>query len=318
MTVDPAESVDRHFAEEAELTCLRLPALELTGLGPAELVGVVEDPNEPLERRLGAGAVLAIAGDPRLQDRPRLSPVEGGRVVIGTRADEVDAVTARWRGVGVQRDWIAKESPPYETTLRSFWIGTFPVTNGEYRRFLHESGHPTRPSHWYLGAYPWERSNHPVCGLSAEDADAYVRWLSAALGHPFRLPTEAEWEHAAKGPAGHEFPWGDTYDPAYANTRETGIHTTTPVGAFPQGRSPFGALDMAGNVEEYCADLYRPYPGGSAVSDHLTETFGTYRICRGGSFARYADLARTRRRHGPFPGALYPCGLRVATDTELP
>jgi formylglycine-generating enzyme required for sulfatase activity len=70
---------------------------------------------------------------------------------------------------------------------------------------------------------------------------------------------------------------------------------------------------MAGNVEEFVADDYRPYPGGPFVDDHLVETQGKYRVARGGSFARYGDLARTRRRHGPFPGPLYPIGFRLAT-----
>ena len=93
------------------------------------------------------------------------------------------------------------------------------------------------------------------------------------------------------------------------------MHTTTPVGAFPAGGSPFGVLDQAGNVEEYVADAYRPYPGGPFVEDHLVETHGAYRVCRGGSFARFGDLARTRRRHGAFPSPLYPAGFRLATST---
>lgn len=145
-----------------------------------------------------------------------------------------------------------------------------------------------------------------MAGVRREDADAYAVWLSDRTGHPWRLPTEAEWEHAAKGPDGREFPWGDTFDPAAANTRESGVHTTTPVGAFPAGVSPFGVYDMAGNVEEFTADDYRPHPGGPFVADHLVETMNTYRVARGGSFSRFGDLTRTRRRHGAFPGPCTP------------
>jgi formylglycine-generating enzyme required for sulfatase activity len=73
---------------------------------------------------------------------------------------------------------------------------------------------------------------------------------------------------------------------------------------------------MAGNVEEYVADEYRPYPGGPFVEDHLVESHGTYRVSRGGSFARFGDLARTRRRHGAFPSPLYPVGFRLATSVR--
>jgi formylglycine-generating enzyme required for sulfatase activity len=150
--------------------------------------------------------------------------------------------------------------------------------------------------------------------VSTQDADAYLAWLSEVTGTAHRLPTEAEWEHAAKGFAGQEYPWGAEFDESAANTRETGVHTTTPVGAFPAGDSPFGLSDMAGNVEEYVSGEYAPYPGGRRVEDHLTESLGDYRITRGGSFARYGDLCRCRRRHGSFPSPLYPAGFRVAAD----
>ncbi len=160
--------------------------------------------------------------------------------------------------------------------------------------------------------------NHPVAGIAAQDADAYVTWLAGLTGHPYRLPAEAEWEWAAGGPGRREYPWGNDFDPARANTREAGIHTTTPVGVFPAGAGRYGHLDLAGNVEEYTSGCYRPYPGGNHVADHLSQRLGSYRVTRGGSFARHGDLARTRRRHGAFPGPLYPCGFRVATSLPPP
>jgi formylglycine-generating enzyme required for sulfatase activity len=247
---------------------------------------------------------------------PALVDVPGGTVRIGLPEAETEAVARRWGHVGVEASWIAKECPEHTVHLDDYRIGRFPVTNGQYLAFLDATGHPHRPRTWHLGAYPWDRSNHPVAGLDATDADAYVRWLAAATGTPFRLPTEAEWEHAAKGWEGREFPWGDDFRPELANTRETGLHTTTPVGVFPGGRSPFGAEDMAGNVEEYVADHYAAYPGGPESGDDLVRLLGAYRITRGGSFARHGDLCRTRRRHGPYPGPLYPCGLRVACDAQ--
>jgi formylglycine-generating enzyme required for sulfatase activity len=307
---------DLHFREEAELTWLGGPSLGGQLLGsaePARLARLAGDGGTPLPVRLAAGAVLAVCGDPRTPRVPAVRPVPGGQARIGLPASQVDDVTARWRHAGVERSWIEKEVPVWHVRLDDFWLGQYPVTNGQYLAFLRATGYSRRPSTWYLGAYPWDRSNHPVCGVSAQDADAYVAWLSGLTGHPYRLPGEAEWEWAAKGHGGHEYPWGEEFDPGKANTRETGIHTTTPVGVFPAGAGPFGHFDLAGNVEEYTSGCYQPYPGGARVADHLTQQLGSYRVTRGGSFARYGDLARTRRRHGAFPGPLYPCGFRVAT-----
>jgi formylglycine-generating enzyme required for sulfatase activity len=303
-----------HFREHAPLT--GLSTFDLPARDPAVLARLAEDESATLRERLAAGTLLGLIGDPRLTPVPATRAVPAARVHIGLDGFEVADVVERWRHVGVEDDWIDKEVPRHFAELADYWIATYPVTNGEYRAFLVDSGHENRPSTWYLGAYPWERANHPVAGVAAADADAYAAWFSERTGHPWRLPTEAEWEYAAAGPDGLEFPWGDTFDPDRANTRETGVHTTTPVGVFPGGRSPFGVLDLAGNVEEYIADDYRPYPGGRHVADHLVQTMTDYRVTRGGSFSRFGDLARTRRRHGAFPGPLYPAGFRLATGVR--
>jgi toxoflavin biosynthesis protein ToxD len=308
--------VGRHDAEVAALIDAELlDSAELPGrLDAQRLAGLVEDPSASLPLRLAAGGALAVIGDPRLTAVPELVRVVGGRLMLGTNPGDVDRITERWRHVGVHRSWIEKETPAHPVSVADFLIGRYPVTNAQYLAFLRASDHPARPSTWYLGAYPWDRSNHPVAGISADDADRYVAWLAASTGRGFRLPTEAEWERAARGPTDHEFPWGNDFDPGRANTRETGVYTTTAVGTFPAGRAPCGAFDMAGNVEEYVADRYAPYPGGRVIDDDLVETLARYRITRGGSFCRHGDLARTRRRHGPYRGPLYPCGLRVACD----
>lgn len=305
-----------HFREHAPLTGLPPVAAGLGTTDPAALARLAEDASAALRERLAAGALLALIGDPRVTPIPATCAVPAAMVHIGLDAAGLAGVVERWRHVGVEDDWIDKEVPRHPVELAGYWIGTYPVTNGEYRAFLADTGHESRPSTWYLGAYPWERANHPVAGVAASDADAYAAWFSERTGHPWRLPTEAEWEYAAAGPDGLEFPWGDTFDTSRANTRETGVHTTTPVGVFPGGRSPFGVLDLAGNVEEYVADDYRPYPGGRHVADHLVQTMTDYRVTRGGSFSRFGDLARTRRRHGAFPGPLYPAGFRLATGVQ--
>ncbi|QNP68664.1 SUMF1/EgtB/PvdO family nonheme iron enzyme [Streptomyces roseirectus] len=281
---------------------------------PAEtLVAVAEDPESSFARRHAAGTVLGLIGDPRIRpDDPPMVDVPGARVRLGLAPGDVGPVTARWRHAGVIEDWIAKECPVYEVELPGFRIGLHPVTNTEYRRFLEDTGSTELPTSWRFGVHPDGFGNHPVWTVTPEAADAYAAWLSRRTGRAFRLPSEAEWEYAAAGHAGREFPWGAEFDAERANTVEAGPLTTTPIGVYPGGRSPFGVYDMAGNVEEYTADDYRPYPGGSAVADDLAVTRGTYRIARGGSFTRFGDLARTRRRHGWYERDIYAMGFRLA------
>jgi len=111
------------------------------------------------------------------------------------------------------------------------------------------------------------------------------------------LPSEAEWEYAAAGPERREFPWGADFNPDCANSAESNVRMVTPVGTFPAGAS---------RVSEW-------YRGGVEVDDDLRRILGCdYQVCRGGSFTRYADLTRCRRRHGPYPSSLYPIGFRLA------
>lgn len=268
--------------------------------------------------RIAAGAVVGLYGDERVPRIPRFSRVPGGSLRMGIPEDHVEAVVEAWRHVGVETSWIAKEVPEHSVDLATFDLGTYPVTNYQYACFLAESGHPGRPSTWLLGAYPWDRSNHPVAGVSLGDAEAYCAWLSAELDDvTVRLPSEAEWEYAARGGDGREFPWGDSFRSDGANVREFELTTTSPVGSFPIGRSWCGVWDLAGNVEEYTSTTYGAYDRGVDVLDDLSEFLGDYPVTRGGSFSRFGDLARCARRHGPHPGKLYPCGFRVAVDLAI-
>lgn len=287
----------------------------LWGLAPEALVACTRDPAEPLGRRFAAGTMLALRGDPRIvPDAPAMVDLPARRVRVGLPLAEVEAVTARWARYGVKRDWILKESPDFEVDLPPFRLGRHPVTNLEYRAFVADSGHPELPSSWHLGAFPTTLANHPVYSVSERSAEAYCAWLSARTGRRFRLPREVEWESAAAGPERREFPWGADWAPDHANTIESGLLTTTPVGIFPAGDTPDGLADLAGNVEEFVADDYWVYPGGEPVRDDLTDAHGTYRVARGGSFTRFADLARCKRRHGHFPSPLYAMGFRLAED----
>lgn len=286
---------------------------DLAGRSRPELAAVVEDPDAPAEQRWGAGALLALLGDPRIDvDGPEMIEVEAARTVVGLPEHLVPMVAARWGGVGVQEKWIRKECPAHLVSLDAYRIMRRPVTNGEYRAFLRDTGGTALPSSWRFGVFPMARANHPVWTVRAEDAESYARWLSGRTARVFRLPTEAEWEHASHGGTEREYPWGDTFDPTAANTAEAGPLDTTPVGMYPRGRSPLGVDDLAGNVEEHVADDYAPYPGGQAVDDDLSARSGQYKMTRGGAFTRFGDLARCRRRHGWFDREIYPVGFRLA------
>jgi formylglycine-generating enzyme required for sulfatase activity len=318
----PNELPDRAAMGLPSRFVTRLPAdlfarhAELLSGAPADLVRVCEDSSEPFGRRYVAGSVLALRGDPRVRPAdPVLVDVPAGEVALGLPEDRVAEVVARWERVGVLADWIRKECPRHRVHIDAFRIMRYPVTNLEYREFLLDTGLGALPTSWRFGRFPTHRANHPVWTVHPGHAESYATWLSERTGRRFRLPTEAEWEYAAGGGLDREYPWGDEFLPDHANTVEDGPLTTTPIGIYPAGRSPFGADDMAGNVEEFVADDYRPYPGGQLVDDDLRLAADSYRVARGGSFTRFGDLARCRRRHGWFRRDIYAMGFRLVEDS---
>jgi formylglycine-generating enzyme required for sulfatase activity len=309
-TVREAMGYPEHFVR----TCLQENESASGVLAEADvgrLARLVEDPMVTLAQRIAAGNLLALIGDPRIDPfAPAMVGVPGGTWRIGLDEKAVAEVARRFAPLGVRAEWIAKEVPRHSVILSPFRIGKYPVTNRDFVAFLEDSGWPEIPTSWAFGRFPNEQANHPVYSVTPAAADAYAAWLTRVTGRRFRLPSEAEWEVAAAGDA-RAFPWGDAFEPERSNTLELGLLTTTPVGAFPGGASPYGALDMAGNVEEIVSDEYRPYPGGSFVRDDLANA-GSYRMTRGGSFTRFRDLARCARRHGWFGTSLYAIGFRLA------
>lgn len=282
-----------------------------------ELALVAESPEKSLDERFVAGNLLSLLGDYRIDVfNPQMVMVSGCQVKLGLSSEDIDKVMIKYPNLGLKREWIEKETPAYEVTIATFRIGKYPVTNQEYLVFLQDTNFPEIPTSWEFGRYPHHRANHPVYTVSDVAADNYVLWLKKKTSRLFRLPTEAEWELAAGGTDGREFPWGNEFLRDHANTIESGLLTSTPVGIFPAGCSPFGASDMAGSVEEYVADDYAPYPGGRWICDDLILSNCTYRIARGGSFTRFRDLARCRRRHGRYPKMLYVMGFRIAEDIQ--
>ncbi len=209
-------------------------------------------------------------------------------------------------------DEESDERPPHRVYLDAFYIDRYPVTNAEYAKFVRDTGHPP-PPHWepYGGTYPPGKGNHPVAYVCWFDARDYATWAGK------RLPTEAEWEKAARGTDGRRYPWGDRFDSDYCNTDESEYWDTTPVDAFsPFGDSPYGVADMAGNVWEWVADWYdRDYYQRSPARNPRGPETGRTKVLRGGAWDFGARQARCSARNHEYPGPRHGLiGFRCAAD----
>jgi len=290
---------------------------KLDQLTTEQLLAMVENADEKFLNRFVCGQILSSRGDPRINVlEPTMLKVPGATVTLGLKPQAVAEVVNQYQHYGVLSEWIEKETPEYQLDIPAFNLAKYCVTNQEYKIFLEDTGHKEFPTSWEYGMFKAELANHPVATIDAKDADLYVQWLSEKTGLKYRLPTEAEWEYAASGGQGLEFPWGNSFAADRANTVESGIFRSTPVGIFPKGAGLFGHLDLAGNVEEYVSDDYHAYPGADLIVDDLLENNGQYRVARGGSFTRFRDLARTRRRHGRYHSNLYVMGFRLAQTID--
>lgn len=222
---------------------------------------------------------------------PPFVPIPARSFRMGTPERDLSRLAKAYGGT---RESYREESPQHAVSLPAFAIAQVPVTNKLYAAFVAASG-AAAPLHWHASDPPAHLAEHPVVNVSLEDALAFCGWLSGAEGGTFRLPSEAEWEHAARGEDGRSFPWGDEWSVERANTRESGLASTTPVGSYPTGASPYGVLDMAGNVWEWTttADALYPYRADDGREHH--DTPGR-RIVRGGCYANPHGYARTACR----------------------
>ena len=199
------------------------------------------------------------------------------------------------------------EYPQHEVFLPEYFIVQTPITNGQYLRFVEATGREWSSD----DGRRLDRADHPATNVTWHDAMAYCGWLSQTLGGKFSLPTEAQWEKAARGTDGRTWPWGDKWDSRKCNTQEGGRGETSPVGAYsPEGDSPYGCADMAGNVWEWTGSLYRPYPYD--VDDGREDPAGDgLRVLRGGSWYDVASLARCAYRDWFTPDTrVYDTGFR--------
>jgi len=198
------------------------------------------------------------------------------------------------------------EAPSRKVHLRAYHMDRMPVTNQEYKLFTDAAGH-RKPAHWHSGTYALEQADHPVTNVSWADAVAYAEWAGK------RLPTEAEWEKAARGTKGQTYPWGDAY--RRDNLNSEGNHDgITAVDRFDDGTSPYGMLDMCGNVMEWCSDWYSDtYYAYAPDADPTGPPKGQYRVVRGGFYGETRNGVRCAARHWAPPSNMQDhIGFRCA------
>jgi formylglycine-generating enzyme required for sulfatase activity len=266
---------------------------------------------------LEAPAVEAVG----LPVAPEMVHIPAGEFLMGTSEAQARELRSHLQWDGEKADCDA-ERPAHTVALEAFEIGRYPVTNAEYAAFVQASGHAP-PSHWADGTFPEALADHPVVRVTWHDAVAYAGWLRAETGKPYRLPTEAEWEKAARGEDGRLWPWGNAWEPERANCKPDTAGSTTPVGEYaPRGNSPYGCADMAGNVWEWCSSRWGdefespsfryPYQPGDGREVPEAEDL---RVLRGGSYRSGPSEVRCAQRFGYQPGLSYhDIGFRVARD----
>jgi formylglycine-generating enzyme required for sulfatase activity len=288
------------------------------------LARVVEGTALPSAKRVSAGLLLGRLGDPRAGVctlRPEMAPIAGGSFVIGNTEQEYRGIIAAEKdGPFAQevKDWYESTINDQSLTIAPFDIARYPVTNAQFARFIADRGYDqnqhwwdaagqawlrksgaTEPREWASERFGITRPNHPVVGVSWYEATAFCRWLTQTLNdsYDYVLPSEAEWEHAARGTARRIYPWGgDAPDGERANF-DRANNSTTAVGCFSTGATQEGVLDLAGNVWEWTRSAYQSYPydpeDGRETPDESVEKSFTL---RGGGWDLQSVNLRASRR----------------------
>ncbi|MBI5756432.1 MAG: SUMF1/EgtB/PvdO family nonheme iron enzyme [Nitrospirae bacterium] len=229
-----------------------------------------------------------------------------GRFIMGSGQEDGEAGP----------DYGVDEEPRHEVYLKAYYIDKYEVTIGEYKKFLVATGGKwfgdTNFQEEYLPEKlfnPPSWDNYPVNYMSWYDADTYCRWKGK------RLPTEAEWEKAARGTDGRKWPWGNKFDRQKALVEESSEGWTAPVGSHPEDKSPYGLYDVAGNLSEWTSSFYLPYPGNKINDGRYSEN--AY-VLKGGSFLYFGKMyGRPAARSFAYPAYNHRMfGIRCAKDVH--
>jgi formylglycine-generating enzyme required for sulfatase activity len=273
------------------------PARPLDALRPAvlnqELVKIAEmieeAANQPASHAPDTSAeptpeaTWENASPPEKPIEPEMTLIPAGEFLMGSDAQQ-------------DRNAESYEEPQHSLYLPEFLLAKTPVTQAQYREFVRATGHKA-PYGWSNGTPPPDKEDHPVVDVSWYDAQDYCQWLSEATGKSYSLPSEAEWEKGARGTDGRLYPWGNPWDSRRCNSKEGRQGNTTPMGAYLQGVSPYGVLDMVGNVWEWTSSLWGMYPYPSdakerARREDLQAPDAQARMLRGGAFDCNRGLVR--------------------------
>lgn len=235
-----------------------------------------------------------------------MSYVPPGKFIIGSNEMDTNSLGKEF-GLR-EKKLFENERPARSIHLDSFYIDKFEVTIKDYRLFIVKTGQPP-PDNWENPEYLEKRKMHPVSAVSWFDASEYCKWAGK------RLPTEEEWEKAARGPNGNKYPWGNDYDDKKANLD---MGDTVPGGSMPEDKSFYGVYDMAGNLTEWTSSWYKAYPGSPMESKYFGET---YKVVRGGagSLEGHYNLGSINsrssfREYYPPGGKGIDVGFRCAKD----
>ncbi len=221
-------------------------------------------------------ASVLVFADGKVPSPLAVVPVAAGAFISGSDRAEREAgyrldETAYGHSVTRDQKWYESVGKRQTIVLPAFAIGVNLVSNAQFAEFIADTGHPapdvdretwdsyglvhpwsrTRRFAWTDSAPPAGRGDHPVVLVPRKDAKAFAAWMSEATGRTWRLPTELEWEKAARGVDGRWFPWGNAFSPELLNSHDAGPFDTQPVGSHPEGASPFGLQDAAGQVFEW-------------------------------------------------------------------
>lgn len=273
---------------------------------------------------LGLALSFGFAGDPaKLNFKTRVNPKDGAEMIwvpagaftMGI-SDETIATLVKERH-GWKAEWFLGEKPAHAVTLDGFWIYKYEVTVAQYRKFCKETDRAMPQQQ------KWSGDNYPVVNITWNEAVEYGKWAGT------RLPTEAEWEKAARGDDNRIFPWGNDWDEEKCNNwsdhQKVGggyqAMKASPVGSYPDSASPYGAQDMAGNAWEWVADWYDPaYYEDSPAKNPQGPDIGELKVLRGGSWGSSSKSVRTTTRNAEAPDLSYhdDGGFRCAAGEPTP
>ena len=200
--------------------------------------------------------------------------VPAGEFIMGTNRSDPENTHLK---IGTVKPLYKDQRPEHKVHLDAFYIDQYEVTNSEYKKFIDDTQFPELPGHWEDGIYPEGEKDLPVTNVTWGEALAYALWAGK------RLPTEVQWEKAARGTEGRLFPWGEEYQKGLANVGVDGAKALVPGGSYPKDVSPYQVFDMAGNVMEWTASWYEAYPG----NDYQFKKFGKeFKVLRGNGFQK--------------------------------